>query len=97
MTALILLYFIGAWAIITGILEVVAAVRLREEIEGEWALGLSGVASIIFGILLFIFPGTGALAVVWLIGAYAILFGALLLYLAFKVRGTNESPTLKNA
>jgi uncharacterized membrane protein HdeD (DUF308 family) len=55
------------------------------------------VASIIFGILLFIFPGTGALAVVWLIGAYAILFGALLLYLAFKVRGTNESPTLKNA
>lgn len=97
MSAFILLYFIAAWAILTGVLEIVAAIRLREEITGEWALALSGVASIIFGILLFLFPGTGALAVVWIIGSYAILFGALLIYLVFKVRGTDERTELKSA
>jgi uncharacterized membrane protein HdeD (DUF308 family) len=97
-TAILLLYFIAAWAIITGILEIAAAIRLREEITGEWALALSGIASVIFGILLIIFPGTGALAVVWIIGSYAILFGALLIYLAFKVRGTGgERTELKRA
>lgn len=97
MSAFILLYFIAAWAILTGVLEIVAAIRLRKEITGEWALALSGVASIIFGILLFLFPGTGALAVVWIIGSYAILFGALLIYLAFKVRGTDGRTELKSA
>lgn len=96
-SAIILLYFIAAWAILTGILEIVAAIRLREEITGEWALALGGIASVIFGILLIIFPGTGALAVVWIIGSYAILFGALLIYLAFKVRGTDERTELKSA
>jgi uncharacterized membrane protein HdeD (DUF308 family) len=96
-SAVILLYFIASWAILTGIFEIVAAIRLREEITGEWALALSGIASIIFGVLLFLFPGTGALAVVWIIGSYAILFGALLIYLAFKVRGNEARTELKSA
>ena len=86
-TALVLLYFIAAWSIVTGIFEVAAAIRLRREIEDEWMLGLAGVASLIFGILLLILPGAGALAVVWLIGLYALVYGILLLVLAFRLRG----------
>lgn len=86
-TALVLLSFIAAWAIITGIFEIVAAIRLRREIEGEWALGLAGVASLIFGVLLILFPGAGALSLIWLIGAYAIVFGILLILLGLRLRG----------
>lgn len=89
-TALALLFVIAAWAIVTGVFEIVAAVRLRKEISDEWALGLSGAASVIFGFWLLIFPGAGALAVVWLIGIYAIVFGVLLLMLAFRLRGMQE-------
>jgi uncharacterized membrane protein HdeD (DUF308 family) len=88
-TALALIYLIAAWAIVTGIFEVVAAVQLRKEIEGEWLLGLSGIASVVFGGLLVAFPGAGALAVLWIIGAYAILFGILLMILAFRLRQRN--------
>ena len=86
-TALVLLYFIAAWSIVTGAFEVAAAIRLRKEIEGEWLLALAGIASMIFGILLVVLPGPGALALIWLIGAYALLFGVLLLALAFRLRG----------
>jgi uncharacterized membrane protein HdeD (DUF308 family) len=87
LTALALLYFIAAWAIVSGILEVIGAIRLRREIEGEWALGLSGALSVLFGILLVVIPApAGLLSLVWLIGAYALVFGVLLLVLAFRLR-----------
>jgi uncharacterized membrane protein HdeD (DUF308 family) len=85
-TALVLLYFIAAWAILTGIFEIAAAIRLRKYIEGEWLLALAGIASVIFGVLLVIFPGAGALAVVWLIATYAVIFGILMIVLAFRIR-----------
>ena len=90
LTTLALLYVIAAWAIITGLFEILAAVELRREIDNEWLLGLAGVGSIVFGILLVVFPGTGALALVWLIGVYAILFGVLLIALGFRLRSVAE-------
>jgi uncharacterized membrane protein HdeD (DUF308 family) len=86
-TALALLFYIAVWAVATGVLEIVAAIRLRKEIEGEWLLGLAGVASVLFGVLLIARPDAGALAVLWLIAAYAIAFGVILVLLAFKARG----------
>ena len=93
-TALALLYYVGIWAILTGILELVAAIRLRKEITGEFWLGLAGVLSIVFGILLFVTPGAAALAVAVWIGAYALIFGVTLLLLAFRLRKFAEGhPT----
>jgi uncharacterized membrane protein HdeD (DUF308 family) len=85
-TALALLFYIAIWAIATGILEIAAAIRLRKEIDNEWLLLLAGLASVVFGILLAAQPAVGALALLWLIGSYAILFGVLLLILALKIR-----------
>ena len=89
-TALVLLFYIAIWAIATGVLEIVIAIRLRKEIEGEWMLILAGLASVAFGVLMMAPPGSGALAVLWLIGSYAIVFGMLFVLLAFKVRGVAQ-------
>jgi uncharacterized membrane protein HdeD (DUF308 family) len=89
-TALALLYVIAAWAILTGVVEVIAAVRLRQAITNEWALILSGVLSVVFGLLLVIQPGAGALTLVWLIGLYAVLFGLGLLAFAWRLHGLLE-------
>ena len=85
-TGLVLLMYIAAWAVITGVLQIVAAIRLRKEIKGEWLLILSGLVSVALGVLLFLQPGAGALAVAWIIAAYAFIFGVLMVLLAFKVR-----------
>ena len=86
-TARALLYLIAAWAISTGVFEIAAAIELRREIEGEWLLILAGVAAVLFGALLAIFPGDGAIALIWLIGAQAIVVGGLLIGLGFRLRG----------
>jgi len=86
LTAIVLLYIIAAWAVSTGALEIAAAVRLRKQITGEWMLALIGVVSILFGLLLFAFPRAGALAVVLWIGAYAVVFGVLLIVLGMRLR-----------
>jgi len=85
-TALTLLYLLAAWAIFTGVMEIWAAIELRREISDEWLLGLSGVLSIGFGILLILFPGAGALAVLTIIGVYSIIFGILLVALGFRLK-----------
>jgi uncharacterized membrane protein HdeD (DUF308 family) len=90
-TALALLVLIGAWSLLHGILEIVGAIRLRREIEGEWLLVLGGLVSVAFGILVLARPGAGALAVVWLIAAYAVVFGALLIALSLRLRARRPS------
>ena len=93
MTALVLLLFIAAWAVVMGIFQIIAAIRLRKEIQNEWLLGLSGVLSVLFGIIMFAQPGAGALAVIWVIAAYAIVFGVLLVWLGLRLKKRSESRT----
>lgn len=85
-TAAVLIFILAAWAIITGVLEIVAAVRLRRVIAGEWALIAMGVLSILLGFVLIAAPIAGAIAIAFCIGAYAIVFGILMLVLAFRMR-----------
>jgi uncharacterized membrane protein HdeD (DUF308 family) len=95
-TALALLFLIAAWAFVRGAMEIVAAVRYRRELRHEWLLGVSGVLSIVFGLLLVITPGAGALVITWLIGWYALVVGVVLLALAWRFRalrsGGREVP-----
>ncbi len=90
-TAIALLVVIAAWAVLTGIAEIATAIRLRRYVRGEWTLAASGILSIVFGVLLIVNPGPGALAVTWLIGVYAVLFGALLVALGVRLHRFAES------
>jgi len=85
-TAEALLFVIAFWAIFTGIMEIIAAIYLRREIDNEWLLILTGILSIILGVLLVVYPMAGSLAVIWVVGFYAIFFGVLMLFFAFEVR-----------
>jgi len=91
-TALSLLWIIAFWAIFTGVFEIMAAVRLRKELSNEWFLILSGVLSVLFGVLILAMPGAGALSIVWVIGSYAILFGIMMLTLAFRIKSLAAPP-----
>jgi uncharacterized membrane protein HdeD (DUF308 family) len=96
-TALGLLMLIAAWAIVTGIMEVVAAIRLRKIIANEWLLILAGIASVAFGVILFLQPAAGALALIWWIGAWALIFGILLIVLAFRMRNWKGIVAIERA
>ena len=85
-TTLVLLYLIAAWAVVTGLLEIVTAVVLRRELRGEWLLALAGILSLAFGILLAVRPGEGAIAIVSVIGVFVILFGVAVLVLGVRLR-----------
>lgn len=83
---LFFIYCLAAWGIVTGILEIAAAVRLRRQVANEWLLVITGIISIVFGIVVFWAPGLGALAIAWWVGGYAFLFGILLITLALRLR-----------
>jgi uncharacterized membrane protein HdeD (DUF308 family) len=85
-TALALLYLVAAWAILTGILRIVAAIQLRRVIHNEWLLAGSGLASVIFGVVAAVFPGAGILALIWLLGAWLIVLGVILIAFALSLR-----------
>lgn len=93
-TALALVYVIAAWAIITGVSEIAAAVRLRHHIRGEWLLALAGVASIVFGVLMAAMPLAGALVIALWVGAYMLVFGILLIALGFRLRSWSHGAHL---
>lgn len=90
-TALTLLYIVAFWAIAMGVFQVVAAIELRREIEGEFWMGLGGVLSVVFGALLIVSPGAGLVTLVWLLGFWAIVFGASSLGLAYRLRGVDKA------
>ena len=87
LTAFALYFLIIAWALVTGVAEISTAIRLRREIEGEWAMILSGALSILFAVVLLVSGAIGIFTLVWVIGVYAVVFGVLLLIAAFRVRG----------
>ena len=86
LTAVVLLLFIAGWAIATGVFQIIGAIKLRKEIDNEWLLILCGVISVLFGVCMMLAPGAGALALVWVIGAYSVVIGALFVALAFRLR-----------
>ncbi|HEV2664885.1 MAG TPA: HdeD family acid-resistance protein [Blastocatellia bacterium] len=101
LTAMGLLYLIAFWAIVTGVFEIITAIRLRHEIRGEWMMALIAILSMALGFLLVAFPATGALSVILIIGAFAFATGALMIALAFKLRSLRspggEVPPVRHA
>ena len=91
LTALSLLYLVAFWAIAMGTFQVIAAVVLRRELEGEFWMALGGVASIVFGAFLIVSPGAGLLSLVWLVGLWAVVFGVSSLSLAYRLHGIDAA------
>ncbi len=96
-TAVVLLFFMAIWAIATGVLQIAAAIRLRKEIQGEWLLGLGGLASVLFGGFLMSRPAAGAMVVVRVIAAYAVIYGVIFSVLAFKARSFGKALAGSNS
>jgi uncharacterized membrane protein HdeD (DUF308 family) len=86
-TALVLLYIVAFWALLTGLMEIIFAIQMRKEITNEFWMILSGILSIVFGALLIFFPGVGIFSVLTLVGAYAFVFGIFMIIFAFRVKG----------
>jgi uncharacterized membrane protein HdeD (DUF308 family) len=85
-TALVLITLIGAWILAHGVMEIIGAIKLRNEIDNEWLLILSGLLSVVVGIVVLAQPGAGALALVWLIAGYAVAFGILMIALSLRLK-----------
>ena len=90
-TAIVLLFVIAIWAVVVGIFQLIAAWRLRKEIQGEWLLAFTGLVSILLGVLLFLQPGSGAVALVFTIGIFAIVWGITAIVLGVRLRGIAKS------
>jgi len=89
-TAVALLCLIAAWAIVRGMFEIIAAIQLRKEISNQWTLIIGGIVSILFGVVLVARPSVGALAMVWVIGVFALVFGVAMIVLSFQLRALPE-------
>ncbi len=89
-TALALLYFIAFWSIAIGVMQIVGAIRLRNEIDNEWWLGLGGLLSVLLGVFMIVMPGAGALGLIWAIAAFAIVYGVTLVMLSFRLKKHNH-------
>ena len=89
--AVALLLYIAAWSLVMGVLQIVAAIRLRKEIEGEFWLGLAGALSIALAVLILVSPGAGALSLIWTIAGFAVLYGITLLMLGIKVKKLHQA------
>ena len=96
-TAITLLYVIAFWAIVAGVMQIAAAIRLRKEVQGEWLWILSGLCLVVLGVLLIAQPGAGALSLVWLIASFAIAWGILLVILAFRLKAHHGRLVAKPA
>src|SRR5258705_292769 len=92
MSALLLILFAGAWALVHGIFEIIGAIQLRKEIDNEWMLILGGALSVLFGLIVLIAPGAGALGLIWAIAAYSIVFGILFVALALRLKNHRHAP-----
>ena len=90
-----LVFLIGAWAVVTGVAEIVTAVRLRAQISSEWLLVFVGALSVIFGLLVWFWPLAGAQVIMWVVGAYAIVFGAVMAVAGFRLRGAADGFTAR--
>lgn len=86
LTTIVLLYLIAGWAIATGVFQIIGAIRLRKEIDNEWFLILGGIVSVLFGAAMMVAPGAGALALITVIGIYALFIGVLLVALSFRLK-----------
>jgi uncharacterized membrane protein HdeD (DUF308 family) len=94
LTGILLISMIAVWSIITGVLEIVSAVRMRKVIDNEWMLIISGIFSVLFGLALIIFPLAGAISIAFIIGTYAIIFGIFTLMFAFRLRKHKDDTSI---